>query len=114
MFPKKHYQKLPKGGLDHTQWPGQHKGHVQAVTLLHSNSYGVYGLSGNVIEWTQSKNKFEYNCRSKVSSEYETFITVGSGWTYPEEYASYDKQCFTETNVGATNDHFGFRVVKRK
>ena len=109
---KNDYTKLPKGGLDHTQWPGQHKGHVQAVDLLAPNPFGVYDLSGNVIEWTQSKNKPEYKCRSKVSSEYETYITVSSGWTYPEEYASYDKLCFTETNVGATNDHFGFRVVK--
>ncbi len=108
-----HYQKLPKGGLDHSKWPGQSKGHVQPVASLEANPYGLYNLSGNVTEWTKSKNDPEFNCRTKVSPEYQTQITVGGNWTYPEEYASFDKKCFTETNIGATNDHFGFRVVKR-
>jgi len=107
------YQKLPKGGLDHNNWPGQDKGHVQPVASFDPNPYGVYDLSGNVIEWTQSKNDPESNCRSNVQPGFESYITVGSGWTYPEEYTSFDKKCFTETNVGATNDHFGFRIVKR-
>ncbi len=107
------YQKLPEGGLDHSKWPGQSKGHVQSAGSLGANSYGLYNLSGNVTEWTKSKNNPEFNCRAKVSSEYQTQITVGGNWTYPEEYASFDKNCFTETNIGATNDHFGFRVVKR-
>ena len=109
-----HYQRLPKGGLDHSKWPGQHKGHVQPVASLKPNPYGLYNLSGNVIEWTKSKNRLEYNCRSRVAPEYQTYITIGGGWTYPEEYASFGKKCFTETNIGATNDHFGFRVVKRE
>ena len=106
------YQKLPKGGLDHNNWPGQDKGHVQPVASFDPNPYGVYDLSGNVIEWTQSKNDPESNCHSNVQPGYESYVTVGGGWTYPEEYTSFDKKCFTETNIGAANDHFGFRVVK--
>jgi len=108
------YKTLPKGGLDHTQWPGQNKGHVQAVASLKPNPYGVYNLSGNVTEWTKSKNNLKYKCRSKVSPEYETRVTVGGNWTYPQEYTSFNKDCFTETNIGATNDHFGFRVVNQR
>ncbi|RKZ73356.1 MAG: hypothetical protein DRQ57_14615 [Gammaproteobacteria bacterium] len=107
------YTRLARGGLDHTTWPGQHKGHVQPVASCPPNSYGVYDLSGNVIEWTKSKNSPELNCPVKVSSDFETRITIGGGWTYPKEYLSLSKRCFTESNIAATNDHFGFRVIRR-
>ncbi len=94
-------------------WPGQHKGHVQPVASLQPNPYGIFDLSGNVIEWTMSTNNPELNCFTRVPG-YESYLPVGGGWTYPEEESSLAKTCFTDTPVAATNDHFGFRVVKEQ
>jgi len=107
------YTLLERGGLDHKTWPGQPKGHVQPVASMEPNPYGIYDLAGNVIEWTKSEKdtKEESHMPSKELNE-ERRITIGSGWTYPEEYGLISKS--TETNIATANDHFGFRVVKRK
>ncbi len=109
----KEYPKLPNGHFDWKNWPGKAKGHVQPVASFPPNPYGLYDLSGNVIEWTKTRNSPKTNCELRGGPPgFETFITVGGGFAYYKEALSTKERCKI-TPVFVTNDHFGLRVVKR-
>ncbi len=97
-------------------WPGNHKGHVQPVASFAPNPYGVYDLSGNVTEWTKSENPHgPGECRLRdVIAGFELHNFTGGSWYYAWESASLSVECLPETAISVTNDHFGFRVVKRR
>jgi len=106
------YPKLPNGKMDMAKFPGEPKGHVQPVASFSPNPYGVYDLSGNVIEWTKSRNSPKLNCvYTGGPPGFEAFIALGGGWAYWKDAQSTAMKC-RETPEFVNNDHFGFRVVK--
>jgi len=107
------YPKLSNGAFDWSNWPGKAKGHVQPVASCPPNPYGIYDTSGNVIEWTNTRNSPKTDCEYRGAPPgFETFITVGGGFAYYKEAQSLAMRCI-DTPTFITNDHFGFRVVKR-
>ena len=109
----KEYPKLPNGAFDWKNWPGKSKGHVQAVDFCPPNPYGVHDTSGNVIEWTKTRNSPKTDCEYRGAPPgFQTFISVGGGFAYYKEAQSLKMRCI-DTPEFVTNDHFGFRVVKK-
>ena len=101
------------GGWDKSK--GKHKGHPQVVAYFESkpNPYGVYDLSGNVVEWTKTRNSPRLKCiYTGCPPGFEAFIALGGGYAYWKEAQSTDMRC-RETPEFVNNDHFGFRVVKK-
>ena len=109
----KEYPKLANGRMDIAKFPGEQKGHVQPVASFAPNPYGVYDLSGNVVEWTKTRNSPKLNCIYKGGPPgFEAFIALGGGYAYWKEAQSTDMKC-RETPEFVNNDHFGLRVVKK-
>jgi len=104
------------GGWDRGN--GKHKGHPQPVAMFAPNPYGVYDLSGNVAEWTESKATGNHGCRNNPKAKEYTdnegvpsIIRIDGAWPRPDIMCMIKNCIVTEINRG--NDHFGFRVVKR-
>ncbi len=92
---------------------GKHKGHPQPVASFPPNPYGVYNLAGSVVEYTKTKDFYhDLGCRQAVVDGWESFVRLGGAWPRPEEACGVNACINTSVNIG--NDHFGFRVVKRK
>ncbi|RKZ35288.1 MAG: hypothetical protein DRQ49_19685 [Gammaproteobacteria bacterium] len=111
------YDEYPKRGKrkpDFSNFPGKHKGHVQPVASFAPNPYGVYDLSGNVYEWSKSKNNNQFNCVNRTDKGYGSFIRIGGSWNYYDQAQSLATAECKDTGVIRGNDHFGFRVVRRK
>ena len=51
--------------------------------------------------------------KAPPEAEGEMRIIFGGNYTYAKEGSSFADKCVHETPIGATNDHFGFRVIIR-
>ncbi len=102
-----------KRGLDFSKFPGKDKGHVQPVASFSPNPYGVFDLSGNVYEWTESIDDGEFKIVDRVDEDNEAFIRVGGSWNYYDTAQSFTPKEAKNTGAHRGNDHFGFRVVNR-
>jgi len=121
------YDEYPKGGKrpnntentnkpqtpNFSKFPGKDKGHVQEVKMFPPNPYGVYGLSGNVYEWTKSTLKDYPDAVDRTGDDTEAYIRIGGSWNYYDEAQSLNSKEAKNTGAHRGNDHFGFRVVKR-
>ena len=121
------YDEYPKGGKrpnntentskpqtpNFSKFPGKDKGHVQEVTMFPPNPYGIYGLSGNVYEWTKSTLKDYPDAVDRTGDDTEAYIRIGGSWNYYDEAQSLNSKEAKNTGAHRGNDHFGFRVVKR-
>ncbi|MBT5942008.1 MAG: SUMF1/EgtB/PvdO family nonheme iron enzyme [Rhodospirillaceae bacterium] len=105
-------KELPRKGrrFDFSKWPGKGKGHAQPVASMPPNPYGVYDLSGNVLEWIKTTHK-KAKCINRQFKGYESFIRTGGAWNYFDQAQSTAaSKCFYTSGIVAL-DHFGFRVV---
>ena len=76
------------------------------------NPYGIYGLSGNVYEWTKSTLKDYPNAVDRTGADTEAYIRIGGSWNYYDDAQSLNTKEAKNTGAHRGNDHFGFRVVK--
>ena len=99
---------------DFSKFPGKDKGHVQSVKLFPPNPYGVYGLSGNVYEWTKSTLADYPNAVDRTGKDTEAYIRIGGSWNYYDDAQSLATKEAKNTGAHRGNDHFGFRVVNQR
>ncbi len=97
-----------------SKFPGKDKGHAQVVTMFPPNPYGIYGLSGNVYEWTKSTLKDYPNAVDRTGTDTKSYIRIGGSWNYYDDAQSLNTKEAKNTGAHRGNDHFGFRVVKNR
>lgn len=95
------YNYSGSGNLDEVGWYGGNSGSkTHPVAQKAHNGYGLYDMSGNVLEW----------CWDSDSPGSSRRYSCGGGWDYSAYHCEVGIKLWSLAN--STYDNLGFRIVR--
>ncbi|MEM9922532.1 MAG: SUMF1/EgtB/PvdO family nonheme iron enzyme [Cyanobacteria bacterium P01_D01_bin.50] len=96
--------------------PGDDRNHTTEVGIFPPNTFGLYDMHGNVLEWCEDTWHSNYNGAPNdgspwINNNYHSKVQRGGSWSYTPAFCRSAKRHFAKPDYDYKNRNTGFRVV---